>query len=188
LLVGLTGFGDVALLLPLAATIFLWLQLSGATRAAAWWAFSVAVCIAVTAVSKIFLWGCPPISGLRSPSGHVSLSVLVYGATVFVIAVEGGTLRPSIAVAGGMALILAIAASRLLLDAHTVPEVMIGWVVGSASVALFARRYRRLRPKNARLGPLLVGMTVVAFVLHGAEVHAEDLLHRITAFLRIDCR
>jgi hypothetical protein len=59
----LTGFGDAALLLPLAATILLWLLLSGATRAAIWWTFSVVVCIGVTAVSKIFfvtLRGRPP--------------------------------------------------------------------------------------------------------------------------------
>ena len=187
MLVALTRFGDAALLLPLAATIFLWLLLSGATRAAAWWTFSVVVCIGVTAVSKVSFWGCTPISDLRSPSGHTSLSTLVYGATALITAVEGGAWRPRIAVAGSIALILAIAVSRLLLGAHTVSEVILGCIIGNASIALFGSRYRRLRPKNARLAPLLVGVAALTFALHGTELRAEQLLHRITGFFRIAC-
>jgi hypothetical protein len=170
LLVALTGFGDAALLLPLTATIFLWLLLSGAIHAAAWWTFSVVVCIGVTAVSKIFFWGCPPISDLHSPSGHMSLSTLVYGATALITAVEGGGWRPRIAIAGSIALILAIGVSRLLLDGHTVPEIGLGCIIGSASIALFGTRYWWLRPKNARLAPLLVGVAVLTLALHGTEL------------------
>jgi membrane-associated phospholipid phosphatase len=188
LLVALTKFGDAGVLLPLAATIFMWLLLSHATRAAVSWIFSLVACVAVTAALKIFFWGCPPISDLHSPSGHTGLSVLVYGTTVLIMAAEGGAWRPRIAVAGGVALILAIAVSRVLLDNHTVLEVIMGCVIGGASVAFFGHRYWRLRPKNARLTPLLVGMTMLAFALHGAELRAEELLHRITGLLRIDCR
>lgn len=188
MLVALTEFGDAAVLLPLAATIFLRLLLSDATRAAVSWIFSVLVCVAVTAASKIFFWGYPPISDLHSPSGHTGLSVLVYGTTALITAVEGGAWRPRIAAAGGVALILAIAVSRLLLDNHKVPEVIMGWVIGGVSLAFFGHRYWRLRPKIARLTPLLVGMTMLALALHGAELRAEQLLHRITGFLRIACR
>lgn len=103
MLVALAECGDAAVLLPLAATIFLWLLLSGTTRAAVSWIFSVLVCVAVTAASKIFFWGYPPISDLHSPSGHTGLSVLVYGTTALITAVEGGAWRPRIAVAGGVA-------------------------------------------------------------------------------------
>jgi membrane-associated phospholipid phosphatase len=185
LLVALTEFGDAAVLLPLAAMIFLWLLLSGTTRAAVSWIFSVLVCVAATAASKIFFWGCPPMSDLHSPSGHTGLSVLVYGTTALITAVEGGAWRPRIAVVGGVARILAIAVSRLLLDNHTVPEVIVGWVIGGVSVAFFGHRYWRLRPKNVQLTPLLLGMTMLALALHGTELRAEQLLHRITDSLRI---
>jgi membrane-associated phospholipid phosphatase len=188
LLVALTGFGDAALLFPLAAAILLWLVLSGATRAAAWWTFSVVVCAGVTAILKVFFWGCPPISDLHSPSGHTSLSTLVYGATALITAVEGGAWRPRIAIAAGLGLVLAIGVSRLLLDAHSIPEVILGWLIGGASLVLFGWRYQRLRPSNARLAPLLVGMAVLASALHGSELRAEELLHRITGFFRIACR
>jgi membrane-associated phospholipid phosphatase len=187
LLVALTGFGDAAMLLPLAATIFLWLLLSGAPRAAAWWTASVVFCGGVTAVLKIFFWGCPPVSDLHSPSGHTSLGTLVYGATALIIAVEGGRWRPRVAAGAGAGLVLAIGVSRLLLDAHSVPEVVLGWLIGSASLALFGWDYRRCRPPTPRLAPLLVSVVVVAAVLHGSQLRAEELLHRITAYLRIDC-
>jgi membrane-associated phospholipid phosphatase len=188
LLVALTGFGDAAVLLPLAATVALWLLLSRAPGAAAWWAAAVVFCAGATAVAKIFFWGCPPIPELHSPSGHTSLSTLVYGAMALITAVEGGRWRPRIAAAGGAGLILAIAVSRLLLDAHSVPEVVLGWLIGSASLALFAQGYRRCRPQDARLAPLLVGAAVLVSLLHGRELRAEELLHRITGYLRIDCR
>ena len=188
MLVALTSFGDAAVLLPLAAMICLWLLLSRALRAARWWAVSVVFCVAATAILKIVFRGCPPISDLHSPSGHTSLSTLVYGATALITAVEGGGCRPHIAAAGGAGLILAISLSRLLLHLHSVPEVMGGWIIGGASLALFGQRYRLLRPQNARLAPLLVSLVALALVLHGSELHAEELLRRITAYFRIACR
>jgi hypothetical protein len=55
------------------------------------------------------------------------------------------------------------------------------------------RRFRRVlwppilaaRPKNVQLTPLLLGMTMLALALHGTELRAEQLLHRITDSLRI---
>jgi membrane-associated phospholipid phosphatase len=187
LLVALTEFGDAAVTLPLAAAICLWLVLSGAGRAAGWWAVSIVLCGGVTAVSKVFFWGCPPISDLHSPSGHTSLSTLVYGATTLIAAFEGGDRRRPVAIAAGFGLVLAIGVSRLLLDAHSVPEVLLGWLIGGAALALFGWEYRRCRPPDARLAPLLVGIAVLASLMHGQQLHAEELLHRITGYLRIDC-
>jgi hypothetical protein len=39
-----------------------------------------------------------------------------------------------------------------------------------------------------RLAPLLVGASVLAVVLHGSDLRAEELLHRITGYLGIQCR
>ncbi len=188
MLVALTEFGDAAVTLPLAAAICLWLLLSGAVRAAGWWGVSVMLCCGVTAVLKIEFWGCPPIADLHSPSGHTSLSTLLYGATALIAAVESGEWRPRIAIAAGLCLVLAIGASRLLLDAHSVPEVIVGWLIGGAFLALFGWKYRRSRPPNARLAPLLAGMAMLALVLHGSELRAEEFLHRITGHLGIRCR
>jgi membrane-associated phospholipid phosphatase len=188
LLAAVTGFGDAAVLLPLAATILFWLVLGRALRAAAWWAVSVIFCGGATAALKILFWGCPLITGVHSPSGHTSLGTLVYGAIALIIALEGGGWRRRIAAAGGVGVILAIAASRLLLDAHSLPEVILGWIIGSACLALFGQRYRRCRPNAIRLSPLLLGAAVLVSVLHGRELRAEELLHRIADYLGIACR
>jgi membrane-associated phospholipid phosphatase len=174
-------------LLPLAAAILFWLVISRAFRAAAWWAVAVVACGGVTAALKIFFWDCPLIAGVHSPSGHTSLSTLVYGGLALIVAIEGGGWRPRIATAGGAAVILAIAVSRLLLDAHSVPEIILGWIVGSASLALFGQGYRRSRPKGIRLSPLLLGAALLASVLRGRELHAEELLHRLADYLGIAC-
>jgi membrane-associated phospholipid phosphatase len=186
-LLALTGFGDSALLLPLAAMILAWLALGGAPRTAAWWAAAVALCIGVTASLKIFFWGCPPIGDLRSPSGHTSLSTLVYGAMALFVAGEIGGWRGRVAAVGGAGLVLAIALSRLWLDAHSVPEILLGGIIGTASLAAFGCAYRRRPPPGARLAPLLVTAVVLATLLHGSELHAEGLLHRITRYLGIAC-
>jgi membrane-associated phospholipid phosphatase len=188
LLLALTQFGDAAVLLPLAAAVFLWLLYSRAAHAAAWWLLSVVLCGGLTAASKIFFWGCPPISDLHSPSGHTSISTLVYGATALITVTEGGDWPSRTAAAAAVCFFPTIGVSRLLLDAHTVPEVFSGWIIGSASLALFGQGYRRYRPQNARLVPLFVGLAVLASVLHGSELHVEELLHRITRYLQIDCR
>jgi membrane-associated phospholipid phosphatase len=187
LLTALTGFGDSALLLPLAAAIWLWLLSSRAPRAALWWVAAVLLCGGGTAILKIFFWGCPPLPDLHSPSGHTSLSTLVYGALALVTALEGGRWRPPFAVAVGAGLVMTIAGSRLLLDAHSVPEVVVGWLIGGACLGLFAHGYRRFRPQRVYLAPLLVGAAVLMSMLHGSELRAEELLHRITGYLRIAC-
>ena len=188
MLIALTGFGDSALLLPLAVAISLSLLASRAFGAALWWTAAALICGGLTAVLKIFFWGCPPLSDLHSPSGHTSLSTLVYGAIALIIACEGGYWRRLLPAAFGAGLVLAIAVSRLMLDAHSVPEVVLGWLIGGACLLLFARGYRRLRPQGAPLAPLLVGVAALIVLLHGSQLRAEELLHRITGYLRITCR
>jgi membrane-associated phospholipid phosphatase len=186
-LFAVTGFGDSAVLLPLAAMILWWLVLSGAPRLAAWWAAAVVLCSGVTAGLKILFWGCSPIADLHSPSGHTSFATLVYGAIALFVADEIGGWRGRAAAIGGAALVMAIALSRLLLGAHRIPEILLGGIIGIAFLAAFGCAYRRRRPPGARLAPLLVAAVLLATVLHGSELHAEVLLHRITLYLGIAC-
>ncbi len=183
----MTDLGDLALLAPLTLAILLWLLVLRAPRAAAQWGAAVGFCVGLTGLLKIFFYGCPPAFDVRSPSGHTSLSTLVYGAMALVTALESGGVRRLLAMGGGAGLIFAIAASRLLLDAHSIPEVGLGLVIGTAALALSGRGYLRRRPEIVRLSPLLVSAVVLVFVFHGSELRAEEFLHRITGYLRIHC-
>jgi hypothetical protein len=69
----LTDFGDAAVLLPLSVVILVWLQSHDSRRIVGSWAIAVSLCVATTALLKIYLYACPPTPNLVSPSGHSSL-------------------------------------------------------------------------------------------------------------------
>jgi membrane-associated phospholipid phosphatase len=152
-LIALTDFGDLAVLIPVSAVILLWL-LRNSSRAAPQWVFALSLCIGLTALLKIAFHACPPADNMHSPSGHTSLSTLVYGALTLVSATAWPGLHRVLVIAGGAGLILAIGVSRLLLDAHSVAEVGLGLVIGAISLAMFSRQY--LQAPTTKMWPLLV--------------------------------
>jgi membrane-associated phospholipid phosphatase len=183
-LIELTDFGDLAVLVPLSAAILIWL-LRNSSRAAPRWILALGLCIGLTALLKITFHACPPADNIHSPSGHTSLSTLVYGALTLVSATAWSRLRRVLVIAGGAGLILTIGISRLLLDTHSVAEVGLGLVIGAVSLAMFSRQY--LQGPTTKIWPLLVAAGVLALVLHGRELHAEQFLHRITGYLPVHC-
>jgi len=186
-LIALTQFGDLAVLLPLAAVMLLWLLFMRHSRDAAWWAIAVVLCAGSTAVLKIFFYACPPAPELHTPSGHTSLSILVYGAMALVSASETAGLRRLMTISGAAGFILAIAASRLLLNVHSTAEVSVGLLIGSAALALFGQSYMRRRAPKVWLSPLLVTGAAVILVLHGRELNAEESLRVASVYLQIHC-
>ena len=180
----MTDFGDSALLIPLAVAMLLWLVL-GDWRSTVWWAIAVGFCVGVTALLKIFFHGCPLASDMRSPSGHTAFSVLVYGAIAFVTAIRAEGLHRILTIFFGACLILAIAASRLILQVHSFAEVSLGLAIGLVSLILFARIYKK--SANAQVWPLLVSCGILMALLHGRELHAEEFLHGMTIYLRVHC-
>jgi membrane-associated phospholipid phosphatase len=185
---GLSNFGDLAVLLPLSLVILLWLLMARLRNAAGWWLIASAFCIVGTAVLKIYLFACPLADNISSPSGHSSLSTLVYGAFVVIGADElANGWRQKVVIASGAGIILAIALSRIFLGAHGVVEILLGLMVGTASLAVFARGYLRSRAADAAAS--LRGLAVVAValmvMLHGRELRAEELLHTMSQYLGI---
>jgi len=87
-LAALTDFGDVAVLIPVVGAMLIWLLLVF-SRAALRWMLAVSVCVGFTALLKVAFYGCPPAGHIYSPSGHTSLSTLVYGALSLVTATAG---------------------------------------------------------------------------------------------------
>jgi membrane-associated phospholipid phosphatase len=186
-LIALTGLGDTAVLLPLAAVMLLWLLVNRSPRGAVWWAITVALCVGMTALLKFSFYGCPPEPDLHSPSGHTSLSTLVYGALTLATASETGAVRRVMAISVGTGFILAIATSRLLLHIHSASEVGAGLMIGTAALALFGSRYPRYRGKEMRLFPLFIAGGVLVSILHGRELRAEELLREIAGYFQIHC-
>ena len=55
----LTEFGDLAVLMPLATVMLLWLLFMRSPRGAAWWAIAVVFCTGLTAILKSPSTGVP---------------------------------------------------------------------------------------------------------------------------------
>jgi membrane-associated phospholipid phosphatase len=179
----ITDLGDAAVALPLSAVVLVWLLWLHARRAAVSWVVAVGLCIVGTALLKILLYVCPPVPDLVSPSGHSSLSTLIYGALAIVIAAERRGWQRVTALAAGAGLIVSIAGSRFLLNVHSALEVGIGVLIGSVTLALFASRYLHLRSEEKSLRPLILPAIAVITLLHGHELRAEGYLHAISRYL-----
>ena len=183
----LTNFGDIAVLIPLATVILLWLLLIRHQRGAAWWAIAVAFCAGLTAFLKVAFYGCPPTPGLHSPSGHTSFSTLVFGAMTLVSAIEGTGLRRILTIAGGASFVLAIAASRFLLSVHSGPEIGLGLVIGLSCLALFGQGYLPCRVARVWQSPLFTTAGLVVLTLHGREFRVEQFLQEIQRYFHLYC-
>jgi hydrogenase/urease accessory protein HupE len=121
--------------------------------------------------------GCSPLFGpmdLQSPSGHVAAATVVAGGLAAMLTRRRDSIIPASLVAA-----VVIGVSRLVLGAHSVPEVIIGAMIGLAGAAALLRFAGR--PPALRLAPLAAVIVVVAMVFHGLHLPAEAAI-RHTAF------
>jgi len=177
----LTNFGDLAVTLPIAAVVLLWLLRSRASRPlAAVWMLAVVFCGGATAVLKVYFSACST-SLINSPSGHVAMSTLVYGGLALIAAIRWR--RAAVpAVLAGVGIVGAIAATRVLLGAHDLSEVMVGLVIGGLALAMFAKAFIRDLPAIPAK-PILATVVLIIVLLHGQQVQAEQLIRAIGGYL-----
>jgi membrane-associated phospholipid phosphatase len=182
----LTGFGDLAVLLPVSAAILVWLLAIGAVASALRWLVAVGLCMGGIGLLKIYFFACPAGEALQSPSGHSGSAALVYGALAALLSAQlDGRARLALRIAGAL-LIAAIALSRLVLQVHTVLDVMAGLLVGIVTLAWFlSDRPGRQAPASA-LGLLTVGLVAILVTLQGQQLRAEGALHKISHQLKVN--
>ncbi|BCP54516.1 hypothetical protein K32_31330 [Kaistia sp. 32K] len=185
-----TSFGGQAVILPILVFVTLGLLVSGQRRAAFWWAFSVVLVLGMVLATKIAFIPCAtylPVSGLRSPSGHAGASMAVYGGLGVLVA----RLLPKLswrvlALSAGFLLAIAIAVTRVVIGAHTVPETILGSLIGVLAPAILITRPNlfvgtvRLRWIWLLLGPL-----VLVVLLHGFELGAETVIESVAQQLNL---
>ena len=178
----LTNFGDLAVLLPVTLVVFIWLYFLPAKRDAMWWVATTTLCMGSTALLKIFFVVCPIAAEVHSPSGHTSLSTLVYGALVLIVATADARWRYAVIGVGGV-LILLIAISRVALQNHTALETGLGLLIGAVALCVFARSYLAVERPAVPVRPLLLSVAVLLALLHGRQLHAEDLLRALGSYI-----
>ena len=141
MLKAITDFGDLGVLLPVAAVVALWFLAARSMAALWWWLAAVTLCAGCTAVLKIYFFACHGPYALTSPSGHSSFSALIYGALAVIVATSASAgWQRFMIVAAAAGLVAAIAASRHSLAAHGTLEIVCGLAVGFVSLGVFVPR------------------------------------------------
>src|SRR5579871_1733888 len=138
-----TDLGNLAVLVPLALAMAVWLIRYQPRGAALAWLGALFVCGLVSALSKIVFYACPPIENLVSPSGHTSMSLVVYGGLGAICASQTGARWRAIPVAAVVGLVATIALSRVVLHFHSETEILVGSIIGVASLTVFLIPYLR---------------------------------------------
>jgi membrane-associated phospholipid phosphatase len=182
----ITNFGDAAVLLPVAAAMFVWLLIEVGRRQALMWGLAFLVAGGGIALLKIGIFACgSPGGALESPSGHTSLSTLVYGGIALVAGSESeARARPAVGAAGAL-LIAAIALSRIILGVHSASEVAVGLVTGAVALGVFAHSYLGGRAVGRGAWLLVIGAATIAALMHGHPAKLEPMWHEIAAYLRL---
>ena len=174
----ITNLADADVALPLAIAEALLLFACGRVRLGRSWLLTVVAALAVMVGLKLAfgIWlGLGAPLDIRSPSGHVASATVVYGGLTLLLT---RSRRTSLLFAALIASL--VGATRLLLRAHSVPEVAVGAVVGVTAVAAFGRLTAREKPLAPALRVALVpvGVATAAF-LYGHHSGVEFTLDRI---------
>lgn len=88
--------------------------------------------------------------GRSFPSGHAMSSVIVYGALLLVFLPAVARRRRPLVLGGAAALVLAIGFSRLALGVHFLSDVLGGWVLGLAWLAVSTAAFSTWRVDRGR--------------------------------------
>jgi membrane-associated phospholipid phosphatase len=187
-LTAITDLGDSSLLLPASALLAAYLWTNGPRHAARAWLVTVTACLAATAALKIGFHACGaavPELDMRSPSGHSAFSATFYGCGAILLARARPIAARLAIIIAGAALIVAIAISRTLLQAHTDAEVLVGLLVGGACTAYFRWASGEAASFGRRGRHALGVLVLLAAMTHGQHLNAEEAISGIAVRLRL---
>lgn len=129
-----TGLGDSAILIPAALVISVWLLADEAWKIAFSWCllFGAAMMIVIATKVAFLGWGIGSASlDFTGVSGHATRATAIF-PVLFYLALQGPPRKSrAIVVLLGWILGLAIAASRVIVHAHSISEAVAGGVLGS---------------------------------------------------------
>ncbi len=149
-----SNFGDIAVLLPASLGLIVFLAWIGWRQDAAAYAAAVAASLTAALFGKLALAACGAnhsVFGVESPSGHAAFAATFYGCLALVFGTGRAVERRLALYGGAAALILAVGASRIALEAHTMQEVGVGFFIGAVSIALFSAL--RVCPERLEFSP-----------------------------------
>jgi membrane-associated phospholipid phosphatase len=150
----ISDLGDSAVLLPASLGLLAFLVWFGSRADALAYAGALVVGLMAALLAKLALATCGavhPLFGVQSPSGHAAFGAIFYGSLAVLFATGRSTALRLALYAGALLLVALIGLSRVALEAHTIPEVIVGLLIGGMSVALFC--VLRVEPQRLELSP-----------------------------------
>ena len=151
--------GEAQILLPATATVTLalWRQHQGRMLAAWWLALLAAAALLTTASKVAFIgWGIGSAAlDFTGISGHAMFAAAVYPLLLGALAPAAAPRVRWLAVATGALLALLIGISRVLVQAHSVSEVLMGLALGGAVGVVALLQV----PLRVRISPWLAPLT-----------------------------
>ncbi len=183
LMIAVTELADAQVLLPVMLAALAWFLVHRLWLTAGYWLVAVGVAELLSEMVKLALHRqrpgvVPPgLAALSFPSGHTTMSTVVYGFLAFLLwRTEPPAFRRITAVLAAF-LIGAIALSRLYLGAHGLSDVLggVGFSVAWLAALAVAYEYQcRERFSYAGLASVLLATLVVAAALHILTSHSFD--------------
>jgi membrane-associated phospholipid phosphatase len=181
----LTYFGDSMLLIPTAAIMALLLYWkSDSRRTAGYWVLAFCTAGAVVSLSKIAFLGF----GIGSArfnftgfSGHSAMSATLWPVLLWLLSGSLAINGRRTALAVGYLIPLMVGVSRLVLNYHSVSEVIAGLTLGFtlSSVYLFSQRHIRLR--GFSLWQLSLALLLPLLLMgHGRIATTQQFLQRLS--------
>ncbi|VXC33941.1 Phosphoesterase PA-phosphatase related protein [Burkholderia sp. 8Y] len=180
-----SNLGDAALLLPLALVCALWLR-SVDMRLAVRWAVLLALGMGLVGLSKILYAGCGlelSAVNFRMISGHTMLAASIYTVAGGLLAGSLGGWWYRLGAAGGLGLAALIGASRIIQDAHTPSEVVVGWLLGAAIATMLLVRVFEQPRKMPRAVVAGVGLLAVSSIAYGHHAPFQRLIEHYSWWL-----
>lgn len=184
-MVAITELGDVQVLLPVILVALAWFIAQRFWLTAGYWLAAIGVAEVLAKVLKLTLHRQRPgalydgIEQFSFPSGHATMSVVVYGFLTFLLCrdMRLGLRRRVMSVTAIFVGLIAL--SRLYLGVHWLSDVLGGISFGVAWVAALAIAYEyqsheQLRP--AKFAEIMAATIIVAGIAHIASSLGVDLL------------
>lgn len=183
--ISVTALGSVGVMGPVALIVAAWLALGYRWKYAGAWLALLGAASGLVALSKIAFigWGI----GVRhldftGISGHALMSTAVLPVAIFVALLPARGARGAMRAAGvavGLLLGVWVGVSRVVLDAHSVSEVVAGCALGAVVALAFVCIAWRAEPGKLSPTPVAASLAAVVVALHGVPVPTQHWITEI---------
>ncbi|MDX7950964.1 phosphatase PAP2 family protein [Lichenihabitans sp. Uapishka_5] len=177
-----TDFADQAVMLPLALVVGIAMLAAGWRRGAFAWAVAIGGMLGVMLVLKLWAGTCGVLvfgDQMQSPSGHTASAAAIYGGVLALLLRRAWPGVP-LAVPCAAALAVLIGTTRVLLGAHSVPEVVVGGIVGIVAATVLVRLAGPVPPNlKLRALPSAAAILGILLVFHGLHMPAEAAIRKV---------